>query len=115
PVENVVVSSADHPHGGQSGAAQHLPPSSSTVFPEDASLSFLDDPPADPNLEFMNLLPYDYTYHDTTAHLDPQILLQNDGAADDSMPFALNGIDMLSGINFDEEPGSSAAAMSKDL
>lgn len=85
------------------------------VFPEDTSLSFLDDAPADPNLEFMNLLPYDYTYQDTTAHLDPQILLQNDGATDDPMPFALNGIDMLSGINFDEEPGSSAAAMSKDL
>lgn len=75
-------------------------------------MSFLDDAAAS-NLDFMDLLPYNYL---DNAQIDPQILVQNDGATNEAtFPFSITGVDLLSGINFDEEPGSSAANMSKDI
>lgn len=81
----------------------------------DPSLAFLDEPQTS-NLDYLDLLPYNY--NDTTQ-LDPQILQAHhqDGQANDpTYPFPLNGgVDLLSGISFEEEPDSTAAHISKDI
>ena len=93
--------------GGQLGSNHDLP----AVTFGDASLSFLDELPTS-NFDFMDLLPYDYQ---DDAQFDPQILALKDGATDEAFPLSLNGVDLLSTINFDEDPNSSAASMSKDI
>lgn len=78
----------------------------------DSSLSFLDDPDTS-NLEFLDLLPPDYSA--TFFQHEPQVFVPpetHDGTS--TMPFALNGVDLLEGINFDE-PDPSEAAASKDF
>ena len=77
----------------------------------DYSLSFLDDPGTS-NLEFLDLLPHDYS---AVLQPEPQIYVPSethDGAS--ALPFNLTGVDLLEGINFDE-PDSSQAAASKDF
>jgi hypothetical protein len=86
--------------------------STQPTFPLDSSLSFLDDPDAS-NLEFLDLLPPDYSA--TFLQHEPQVFIPqeiHDGQP--TIPFALNGVDLLEGINFDE-PEPSEAAASKDF
>ncbi|KAL6869233.1 hypothetical protein ACO1O0_000557 [Amphichorda felina] len=101
--DSSAASSADQPCGNHT-----LPP---VNLPGDPSLGFLDEPPS-PNLDFMDLPPYDY--QDNTQ-LDPRVLFHNDGAADEALTMSLNGVDLLSTINFNEDPDSSAGNMSKDI
>lgn len=106
PVENVAyIYNASLPPDGQFDVQDVLDP----------TLTFLDEPQA-ANLDFLDLLPYNYV---DTTQLDPQVhqAHHQDGLANDTIyPFPLNGgVDLLSGISFEEEPDSTAAHMSKDM
>lgn len=117
PAETVVYHPSDLdaplPQGHFNALGQATFPQTDPVL-ADSSLAFLDEPQSS-NLEFLDLLPYNYA---DSQPLDPRILQQQQHVLpiDPANPFSLNGgVDLLSGISFEEEPDSTAAHMSKDI